>query len=114
MTNLVIRNCERSLAKSILSVEKELGIILDSTDAVEYLNQRYNYVAEGDIETLETLKKQVVLDIAAERHATDHPIPSSKLSEIAVALTALDRKLGILPGHFNNDGPVPSTDTVSC
>jgi hypothetical protein len=102
--DMITRTSCRSLAKSIVSVEQELGTKLEVDLALEHLQQEYLYVAEDDQDTLDLLKAQVSLEVAAERNAKENSIPANKLRETAVALTALDRKLGTLSKKMRNKG----------
>jgi len=102
MANIVQRNFQKSIAATIIHVEKELGIQLDTEDSLILLNKEYGYVKEDDQEAFETLNKQIELDVAAEKHAQNHPVTVSKL---AVVRTTMDRELGTLTSRCKDAKP---------
>lgn len=102
MANIVQRNLQKSIASTIIHVEKELGIPLDTEEVLMLLNKEYGYVKEDDQEALETLNKQIELDVASEKHARNHPVTVSKL---AVVHTTIDRELGTLTSRCKDAKP---------
>jgi hypothetical protein len=90
MSNIVQRNAQKSLAKTVAQLSEELQ--LPATEIVIALNERYSYVCELPKE-VNLLTKQVELDIEAEAHARRHKL---KVNKTAVLATALDRELGNL------------------
>lgn len=105
MANIVQRNLHRSLAKSLIAVEKETGIPLDRL--VKLMNDEFGYVDKNDQKRVETLENQMELDVAAELHAKKNNV---SVSETAVAHTALRRKMGTLSQDFKPD--TPNTETT--
>ncbi|QQK72114.1 hypothetical protein [Pectobacterium versatile] len=94
MTNIVQRNLHRSLAKSIISVEEETGVSQDKL--VKILNEEFGYVDKDDQTAVSNLENQMALDVAAEKHAAKHKVT---VSELAVARTAIKRKMGTLANN---------------
>ena len=84
MSNIVQRNLQRSLAKSVLVLAEETG--LSPNEIINTLNDEYGYVTP---ELLPDLNKQVELDRAADLHAKQKKI---KVNKVAVLKTALDRE----------------------
>lgn len=108
MSNIVQRNMQKSLAKTVAKLSEELQ--LPSTEIVKVLNERYGYVSAHPKE-VNVLSKQVELDIQAEEHARRHNL---KVSKTAVTATALDRELGILGDKMRDqlndqEGDAPQT-----
>lgn len=84
MSNIVQRNLQRSLAKSVSVLAEETG--LSPNEIINTLNDEYGYVTP---ELLPDLNKQVELDRAADLHAKQKKI---KVNKVAVLKTALDRE----------------------
>ncbi len=84
MSNIVQRNLQRSLAKSVSVIEEETG--LSQNEIINTLNDEYGYVTP---ELLPDLNKQVELDRTADLHAKQKKI---KVNKAAVLKTALDRE----------------------
>lgn len=95
MSNIVQRNLHRSLAKSLIEVEAETGVPCERL--VSLMNEEFEYVDKDDQSAISALEKQMSLDVAAEKHAQTSKL---KLSETAVALTAIKRKLGKLSSRY--------------
>lgn len=91
MSGIVERNLHRSIATSIIEVEKETGI--PASELAEMMNNAYGYVPKENKSEVEKLKRQMELDVAAEKHARESKL---KVSKLAVGLTALDREMGSL------------------
>lgn len=102
MANIVQRNFQKSIAATIIHIEKELGIQLDTEDALTFLNEKYGYVKEDDQKSFQTLNKQIELDVAAEKHAQNNPV---KVSKFAVVSTMLDRESGTLTSCSEDGKP---------
>ena len=98
MSGIVERNLHRSIVASIIAVEKETGI--PASELAEFLNNKYMYVPKEEKVEVEKLKRQMELDVAAEKHARESNL---KVNKQAVALTALDRLMGNLPNKFRNE-----------
>ncbi|ENJ2788116.1 hypothetical protein AB0656_002575 [Vibrio parahaemolyticus] len=96
MSNIVQRNAQKSLAKTVEKLSKELQ--LPTTDIVTALNERYGYVSEHPKE-VNVLTKQVELDMQAEAHARRHKL---KVKTTAVLATAADRELGNLTADMRD------------
>lgn len=103
MTNIVQRNLQRSLAKTVEALVNETGLPQDQI--VEILNEEYNYIPEGDSSSVDNLNKQIELDRAADNHAKQKKV---KVSKKAVVKTIWDRESGKLAEDFkgNNEEPV--------
>lgn len=95
MSGIVERNLHRSIAAAIIEVEKETTI--PASELVEIMNHEYGYVPE---EQMEKLKRQMELDVAADKHARESKL---KVNTVAVARTALDRKMGKLANKFGDE-----------
>lgn len=95
MVNIVQRNLQRSLAKTISVMEEETG--LSQNQLVEILNEEYGYVSPTDPVRVADLNKQIELDKAADRHANKKNI---QVNKIAVVKTILDRETGKLAKNF--------------
>ncbi len=87
MSNIVQRNLQRSLAKSVSDLVEETG--LPQGQIIEILNNEYGYVTQNDPELLTDLNKQIGLDTAANLHAKQKKV---KVNEVAVVKTIYDRK----------------------
>ncbi|MBZ6390814.1 MAG: hypothetical protein LBE90_09970 [Pantoea dispersa] len=105
MVNIVQRNLQRSLAKTISEIEQETGIPQDQL--VDILNEEYGYVSQDDSDSIANLNKQIELDKAADRHAKEKKV---KVSKRAVVKTIYDRETGKLARDFKEDnaGKEPS------
>ncbi len=102
MANIVQRNLQKSLATSMVAVQKETGIPMP--ELVEIFNQKFGYVAKENPTAVKLLTTQVELDAAAEKHAQDNKVVVSKT---AVVLTALERMSGTLSGQIQSTAPQP-------
>lgn len=89
--NIVQRNMQRSLAKTVTTIAAETGMNRD--EVVQLLNDQYGYVPQDDSKRVDSLKKQVELDQAADDHAKRNKV---SLSKLAVAKTIADREAGRL------------------
>ena len=98
MSGIVERNLHRSIAASIIEVEKETGI--PASELAELMNDEYGYVPKEKKAEVENLKKQMELDVAAEKHARESKL---KVNKLAVARTALDREMGKLTSKFQDE-----------
>lgn len=96
MSNIVQRNLQRSLAKSVSVLAEETG--LSPSEIINTLNDEYGYVTP---ELLPDLNKQVELDRAADLHAKQKKI---KVNKVAVLKTALDRETSELAKIVRNKG----------
>ncbi len=94
MSNIVQRNLQRSLAKSVSVLAEETG--LSPSEIINTLNDEYGYVTP---ELLPDLNKQVELDRAADLHAKQKKI---KVNKGAVLKTALDRETSELAKIVRN------------
>ncbi|KPM00669.1 hypothetical protein [Vibrio splendidus] len=104
MSGIVQRNLHRSIAASIMKVAEETGI--PESDLVEIMNDKYEYVPRNNQTEEKKLKKQMELDIAAEKHARESKL---KVSKTAVAKTALSREMGTLGREFKAEEEGGST-----
>ena len=95
MANIVQRNLQRSLAKTISEIEQETGI--PQEQLVDILNEEYGYVPPNNTESIADLNRQIELDKAADRHAKEKKI---KVSKRAVVKTIYDRETGKLARDF--------------
>lgn len=100
MANIVQRNLHLSLAKSLIEVAEETGVAIG--ELVKLMNDEYEYVDRDNPRALSTLEKQMELDIAAEKHARNNKV---QVDGIAVARTALKRKMGTLVSDFQASIP---------
>lgn len=98
MSGIVERNLHRSIAAAIIIVEKETGIPV--SELAELMNDEYGYVPKEKRAEVENLKKQMELDVAAEKHARESRL---KVNKRAVARTALDREMGKLTIKFQDE-----------
>ncbi|WP_350557500.1 hypothetical protein [Psychrobacter sp. CAL346-MNA-CIBAN-0220] len=96
MSNIVQRNLQRSLAKSVSVLAEETGF--SPSEIINTLNDEYGYVTP---ELLPDLNKQVELDRAADLHAKQKKI---KVNKVAVLKTALDRETSELAKIVRNKG----------
>ena len=98
MSGIVERNLHRSIVASIIEVEKETGI--PASELAEIMNNEYGYVPKEEKMEVEKLKRQMELDIAAEKHARESKL---KVNKLAVGRTALDREMGKLANKFRDE-----------
>jgi hypothetical protein len=104
MSNIVQRNLHRSLAISLIAVEEETGISQEKL--VKLMNDEFGYVDKDTPSAVSILEQQMELEVAAERHAKKNKV---KVSETAVGLTAIKRKMGTLASGFQESNPDPKT-----
>lgn len=97
MSGIVERNLHRSIAASIIEVERETGIPV--SELAELMNDEYGYVPKEEKVGVESLKRQMELDVAAEKHARESKL---KVNKLAVGLTAIDREMGKLANKIQD------------
>ncbi|WP_201508318.1 hypothetical protein [Psychrobacter alimentarius] len=95
MSGIIERNLHRSIAAAIIEVEKETSI--PASELAEIMNDEYGYVSE---EEMGKLKRQMELDVAADKHARESKL---KVDKVAVGRTALDRTMGKLVNKFRDE-----------
>lgn len=94
--NMVSRTVCRSLAKTIVDVEKEIGTELDPKQMVHYLNDTYKLVKPENTKSLEVITHQVALEVPAERFAAQNSLPANSINPIGMGMIVIDREAGKL------------------
>jgi|GEM_PF-2417726 hypothetical protein len=104
--NMVSRTQCRSLAKTIVSIEQEIGSEVDPNQIVHYLNDSYKLVKPADKRGLEVMIQQVTLEIPAERFAAKNTLSANTISTIGIAMTVIDRETGKLKSDLLGENTV--------
>ena len=107
--NIISRTQCRSLAKTIVSIEQEIGTTLNTSETTTLLCDEYELLKPNDTESLSKIIKQVELEVPAERCAVDNPLPANAISKMGLAKIVVQREMGTLAKVVEGNPATPQS-----